>query len=331
MDYSNKDLVYMQLAVEMAAKGVYATAPNPNVGCVIVKNNEIIAKSYHYAYGLAHAETNALNIAGSDAQDATMYVNLEPCSHHGKTPPCVDMIISHKIKHVIIAISDPFHMVNGDGIKKLKQAGITVDTGCLSDKAIEVNLGFLSRIKRYRPWMTMCIDNEHNLLSANITQTKLSKGRSELRFKSDLIITDDITDPIMYKMDGKIIKKLVMLHSQIDNSSNKNLFNSASNLVLSNLYLNAKLDANQLLKQLLLLKHNYALIEATHEINLALLDNNLIDEIVVFLKPNSDISASNQVQLLINKYHFKILDQQIIDNYIQVKLRKEFDINTLLI
>lgn len=331
MDYSNKDLHYMQLAIDLAAQGFDATAPNPNVGCVIVKDNQIIAKSYHHAYGLAHAEINALNIAGSAAKDATMYVNLEPCSHYGKTPPCVDMIIERKIKHVIIAISDPFHMVNGSGIKKLREAGIAVDIGCLTAQALEVNLGFLSRVKRNRPWINMCIDNENNLLTVDTVEHKLSNARINLRAKSDLLITDFVTAAAS-KMQNKTIKKMVILNPAhiASDASARTLLADNNNLVLTNLYPTDKLEIKYLLQQLALLKHNYALIEATFALNTELLENNLVDEVVVFLKPNLDKFTSNQIQILINKYHFKIINEQIVDNHNQVKLRKEFDTSTLL-
>lgn len=124
----------MQLALELAKKGENKTFPNPNVGAIIFKNGKIIGKGYHRFFGDNHAEINALKQAGNDAENSTLIVTLEPCSHHGKTPPCVDAIIKANIKKVIVGIIDPNPLVSGNGIKKLKEAGIEVETGILKNK-----------------------------------------------------------------------------------------------------------------------------------------------------------------------------------------------------
>lgn len=124
----------MQLALSLAKKGSNRTFPNPNVGAIIFKNGKIIGQGYHKFFGDKHAEINAINEAGVEAKDSTLIVTLEPCSHFGKTPPCVDAIIKAGIKEVIVGIKDPNPLVNGKGIKILKDAGIEVKSGILKDK-----------------------------------------------------------------------------------------------------------------------------------------------------------------------------------------------------
>ena len=145
--------LYMQRAMTLAALGKGLVHPNPLVGAVIVKNNEIIGEGYHQKYGGPHAEIVALNQATQDVKGATMYVTLEPCSHHGKTPPCVDAIIASGIAEVYIAMQDPNPLVYGKGIIALKEAGVHVQTGILKKQAKELNERFVHFIKTKRPFV----------------------------------------------------------------------------------------------------------------------------------------------------------------------------------
>ena len=123
----NIDEKYMNLCIDLALKGKGHVEPNPLVGCIIVKNNKVIGKGYHKIFGANHAEVNAVNDAlktTKKLKGSTLYVNLEPCSHFGKTPPCSDLIINHKFKRVVIGLKDPNPLVNGKGIARLKKAGI---------------------------------------------------------------------------------------------------------------------------------------------------------------------------------------------------------------
>jgi diaminohydroxyphosphoribosylaminopyrimidine deaminase/5-amino-6-(5-phosphoribosylamino)uracil reductase len=147
----------MQKALALAELGRPAVAPNPMVGCVIVKNDEIVAESYHKRYGEAHAEVNAINSLEKnfDFSDCTLYVNLEPCSHHGKTPPCSDLIISKKFKTVVICNVDTNPLVGGKGIEKLKKAGIEVVTGILEKEGRELNKRFFTFHEKKRPFIIL--------------------------------------------------------------------------------------------------------------------------------------------------------------------------------
>ena len=155
MPYRQQDIEYMQRAIALAKKGAGFVNPNPMVGCVVVKDNEIIAEGYHEYYGGLHAERNALTHTTADCKGATLYVTLEPCCHHGKTPPCTDIIIEKGIKKVVVGLLDPNPLVSGNGISILQNAGIEVVTGVEADKIKELNKVFLKYIKTKRPYVIL--------------------------------------------------------------------------------------------------------------------------------------------------------------------------------
>jgi diaminohydroxyphosphoribosylaminopyrimidine deaminase/5-amino-6-(5-phosphoribosylamino)uracil reductase len=137
--------MYMQRCLELAAKGLGHVAPNPMVGCVIVHDGAIISEGYHETFGAPHAEPNAIRQLGDEVlKKSTLYVNLEPCSHYGKTPPCADLIIHKGIRKVVVGSLDPNPLVAGKGIQKLKDAGIEVVHGVLENECRELNKRFLT-------------------------------------------------------------------------------------------------------------------------------------------------------------------------------------------
>ena len=181
---SNLDQFYMQRALRLAVRGQGLVEPNPMVGCVIVREDYtynvesgldksgafrddyvvdpevedkaatlIVGEGWHQKYGEPHAEVNALKMAGDLAKGATMYVTLEPCTHQGKTPPCVDAVIAAGIKRVVVAMSDPFPAVNGSGIEALRAAGVEVEVGVCEEEAQELNSPFVTRLTKNRPWI----------------------------------------------------------------------------------------------------------------------------------------------------------------------------------
>ncbi len=154
---SEYDSKYMTRAFELAKQGLGNVSPNPIVGCVIVYNGQIIGEGWHQKYGGPHAEVNAVNSVKDRSLlcEATAYVTLEPCAHHGKTPPCADLLISHQLKKVVIANKDPFPLVNGGGIKKLQHAGIEVKVGVLEEIGREINKRFFSAIEKKRPYVIL--------------------------------------------------------------------------------------------------------------------------------------------------------------------------------
>jgi diaminohydroxyphosphoribosylaminopyrimidine deaminase / 5-amino-6-(5-phosphoribosylamino)uracil reductase len=148
---------FMQRALQLARLGAGSVSPNPMVGCVIVHEGKIIGEGYHQKYGEAHAEVNAVNaiLDKSMLSESTVYVNLEPCSHFGKTPPCADLLIKHQVKKVIVCNYDPNPLVAGQGIEKLRQAGIEVEVGLLEDEGRELNKRFFTYIEKKRPYVIL--------------------------------------------------------------------------------------------------------------------------------------------------------------------------------
>jgi diaminohydroxyphosphoribosylaminopyrimidine deaminase/5-amino-6-(5-phosphoribosylamino)uracil reductase len=164
---------FMAMALQLAERGLYSTSPNPRVGCVVVNHGQVVGQGWHQRAGEPHAEVYALHAAGAAAQGATVYVTLEPCAHHGRTPPCADALIRAGVADVVIATSDPNPLVAGQGSARLQAAGIRVQSGILAQAARELNIGFLSRMERQRPWLRLKV--AHSLDG----KTALANGRSQ--------------------------------------------------------------------------------------------------------------------------------------------------------
>ena len=195
-DFSADDYRYMARAIQLAKQGWYTTHPNPRVGCILVKQNQIIGEGYHRKAGELHAERNALVNATSPVDGATAYVTLEPCCHHGKTPPCSEALIEAGISRVVIAMQDPNPLVAGKGIELLKQAGIDVQSGLLSDQAMLLNRGFIKRMKQGMPFvrckMAASLDGRTAMASGESVWISSEHSRHDvqlLRAESSAIMT----------------------------------------------------------------------------------------------------------------------------------------------
>ncbi|MBL8482249.1 MAG: bifunctional diaminohydroxyphosphoribosylaminopyrimidine deaminase/5-amino-6-(5-phosphoribosylamino)uracil reductase RibD [Rhodocyclaceae bacterium] len=163
----------MAQALELAARGLNTTTPNPRVGCVIVANGQVAGSGWHERAGAPHAEVHALAAAGSAARGATAYVTLEPCSHHGRTPPCADALLAAGVARVVAAMQDPNPLVAGRGLARLAAAGVEVHAGLMEHEARELNIGFVSRMTRGRPWLRLKV-------AASLDgRTALADGRSQ--------------------------------------------------------------------------------------------------------------------------------------------------------
>ncbi len=149
------DAWYMTRALRLAANGLYTTDPNPRVGCVIVRNGQIVGEGWHARAGEPHAEVNALIMAGERARGATAYITLEPCCHHGRTPPCTDALLAAGVTRVVVAMEDPNPRVAGRGYRQLREAGVEVVSGLLETEARALNPGFVSRMARGRPFVRL--------------------------------------------------------------------------------------------------------------------------------------------------------------------------------
>ncbi len=168
-----EDFAYMALALQLAERGRYTTTPNPCVGCVLVREGQVIGTGSHWQAGAPHAEVLALRAAGGQAVGATAYVTLEPCSHQGRTPPCAEALIAAGVTRVVAAIQDPNPQVAGRGLARLQAAGVTTECGLLAEAAQALNRGFFSRMQRQRPWVRL------KLAQSLDGRTALANGASQ--------------------------------------------------------------------------------------------------------------------------------------------------------
>ncbi|MBD2814508.1 bifunctional diaminohydroxyphosphoribosylaminopyrimidine deaminase/5-amino-6-(5-phosphoribosylamino)uracil reductase RibD [Xenorhabdus sp. Flor] len=194
------DETYMSRALELAYQGRFTTSPNPNVGCVIVKDDQIIGEGFHLRAGEPHAEVHALRMAGNKAKGATAYVTLEPCSHHGKTPPCADALIAAGISRVVVAMQDPNPQVAGRGLYKLQQAGIAVEHGLMMEQAEILNKGFLKCMRTGFPYLQLklgaSLDGRTALASGEskwITSPEARQDVQKLRAQCSAILSSSAT------------------------------------------------------------------------------------------------------------------------------------------
>ncbi|TNF38968.1 MAG: bifunctional diaminohydroxyphosphoribosylaminopyrimidine deaminase/5-amino-6-(5-phosphoribosylamino)uracil reductase RibD [Gammaproteobacteria bacterium] len=186
----------MAKAIQLARKGLYTTDPNPRVGCVLVKDGQIVGEGWHARAGGPHAEIHALQEAGAEARGATAFVTLEPCSHHGKTPPCADALIEAGVTRVVAAMQDPNPRVAGEGLKRLAQSGIEVESGLLEAQARELNPGFIKRMTRGLPWvrikLAMSLDGRTAMASGESQWITSHDARDDVhrwRARSSAILT----------------------------------------------------------------------------------------------------------------------------------------------
>ena len=205
--WTAKDYQFMSQAIQLAKRGRYTCDPNPIVGCVITKNDSLISEGWHAMSGRPHAEINALN-ACENSVDSTMYVTLEPCSYHGKTPPCIDALVNAKLKKVIISMVDPNPKVSGSGIRELKKSGIEIKQGLLETQAHKLNNGFTKRMTTGLPYvrckMAQSLDGATALANRKsqwITSSEARRDVHYLRAASSAILTSAETvirdDPML--------------------------------------------------------------------------------------------------------------------------------------
>jgi len=233
--FSADDHRFMARALELARRGLYSTHPNPRVGCVIVKQGRIVGEGYHIRAGGPHAEIHALNAAGEQARGATVYVSLEPCSHHGKTPPCADALVAAEVARVVVAMRDPNPLVAGQGMQRLEAAGIKTDSGLMQAEAERINPGFIKRMTEGLPWvrvkLAMSLDGRTAMASGESQWITGEAARSDvqwLRARSEAVLTgigtvlaDDPSlnvrlDAAEMAMQGEVIQPLrVVLDSEL--------------------------------------------------------------------------------------------------------------------
>jgi diaminohydroxyphosphoribosylaminopyrimidine deaminase/5-amino-6-(5-phosphoribosylamino)uracil reductase len=339
--FSINDTHFMSLALKLANKGVYGVQPNPMVGCVIVKNKQIVAKGYHQTFGQAHAEINALAQINHQASNTTMYVTLEPCAHQGKTPPCAQAIIDAGVEVVVIATLDPNPLVSGKGVAMLENAGIKVKTGLLEDEAKNLNRGFIKRMKTNFPFVTckiaMSLDGKTAMASGEskwITGAAARQDVQKLRAKNQAILTgsgtiladnpsltvrlDNINStPLRVVIDGK--NKITNTTLKIFSSDAPTQVFNPGNTPLKD----GKLDLSNVLLQLATQGVNSILLEAGAGLCGAMLEAGLIDEFVIYTAPilmGSDAASmvTLPIENMANKVELNISDIRMVGKDIKI-------------
>ncbi len=333
MSFSPADYSFMAQALKLAERGRYTARPNPMVGCVLVKDAQIIGYGWHQQAGQPHAEINALTAAataGHDVTGATAYVTLEPCSHQGRTGPCADALIHAKIAKVIVAMQDPFAAVSGAGIARLQNAGITVEIGCLEAAATRLNRHFLYRATEHRPWVTvklgMSLDGKIALENGHsqwITSAAARRDVQAYRAQYDAILTGTDTvladDPSMNVRSAELPQHVLQTLAQqntditlkqpacfiVDSkqrlSTHAKIMRSTStvfgvNTVPSDSYglahfqqvsqsATGQCDLEQVLDWIARTPANAVWVEAGPQLVGALLDANLVNELIIYQAP----------------------------------------------
>ena len=316
--FSPADHAYMSQALQLAEKGLYGTSPNPRVGCVIVRDGRVVGSGWHERAGQPHAEINALNAAGATARNATAYVTLEPCSHHGRTPPCAEALINADIAKVVTAMSDPNPLVAGGGYELLKQAGIDVQTGLMEAEAKALNMGFVARHTRKRPWVRLKIaaslDGKTALSNGHsqwITSEAARRDGHRFRARSCAVLTgigtilaDDpqltvrhvetFRQPLRVIVDSRLE---IPLDAKALRGEDELVFTAAASegkivalrdvgvhpIVMPDKYDNV--DLAGMMRTLADFEINEVMVEAGGKLNGALIHAGLVDELVIYLAP----------------------------------------------
>jgi diaminohydroxyphosphoribosylaminopyrimidine deaminase/5-amino-6-(5-phosphoribosylamino)uracil reductase len=318
--FSAADYAYMAQAIQLAEKGLYSTPPNPRVGCVIVRNGQVVGTGWHESAGQPHAEINALNSAAVAAKGATLYVTLEPCSHTGRTPPCTESLASAGIAKIIIAMKDPNPLVSANnGIALLKQKGIEVQTGLLESQAEALNPGFIHRMHHQRPWVRVkiaaSIDGKtalNNGASQWITGPAARQDGHRWRARCCAILTGmgtikaDNPRLTVRHIDTPRQPLKVIVDSRLEIPHDANLLHDSGVIIFTAIHHKIKIiqlhelgvqvielpngnggvDLVKMMQHLAGLEINELLVEAGSQLNGALIKAGLVDELIIFLAPH---------------------------------------------
>ena len=326
MAFTHQDTECMALALKLSQFGRKAVGANPMVGCVISRDDKIIAQDYHRLYGEAHAEVNALEKINYKGENTKVYITLEPCSHFGKTPPCAEALIRAGVKKVFIAMLDPNPLVSGRGMRVLQDSGIEVEVGLLEEEANKINRGFVKRMITGLPFVTskiaMSLDGRTAMKNGEskwITSEASREDVQMLRSLNQAILTGSGTiksdNPMMTvrteNANSNPLRVVVDSNNIITNKS-LNIFSSDANtLILNNnnseILANGKLDLKSALKKLGEMGINNLLLEAGSGLNGAMTEAGLIDEFIIYTAPlilGSD--ANPMIEIPLKKMSDKI-------------------------
>jgi diaminohydroxyphosphoribosylaminopyrimidine deaminase/5-amino-6-(5-phosphoribosylamino)uracil reductase len=317
--YSEADYTYMAQALRLAKQGLYTTHPNPRVGCVIVNNSEVVGTGYHIAAGGPHAEVHALQMAGEKARGATAYVTLEPCCHHGRTPPCTDALINAGVARVVAAMQDPNPKVAGNGLLQLSNHNIEVAVGLLEQQAHDLNIGFVQRMKLGRPYvrckLAMSLDGRTAMANGDskwITSEAARDDVQQFRAQSSAIMTGAGTvladDPAMtVRLDDTMVQPLrIIIDSNLSTPANAKILQQSGKTIIftctEDMYAIEQLisdtvsvivlekteenvDLREVLHYLADKQINEILLETGATLSGAMLAAGLVDEMVIYVAP----------------------------------------------
>jgi diaminohydroxyphosphoribosylaminopyrimidine deaminase/5-amino-6-(5-phosphoribosylamino)uracil reductase len=354
------DHEFMARALRLARRGLYTTTPNPRVGCVIVNDNQVVGEGWHERAGESHAEVTALSQAGDLARGATLYVTLEPCSHFGRTPPCADAILKSGIRAVVCAMIDPNPEVSGKGLAALREKGIEVRVGVLEREARELNIGFVNRFTRGRPWIRVKIASGldgktalENGESQWITTMASRRDVHRWRAQSCAVLTGVGTvsadnpgldvrhveterQPKIFIVDSHL---RIPRESRLLSNSNVTLVTAKgenedrvlgrgfSSSVLNLPGPDGKVDLVTLASQLAFMGVNEVLVEAGINLQTALMQSGLVDEIIIYYAPKflgdkgRGMFDFSGLVAMDNVKHYRLVDIKQFGNDFRVRLR----------
>jgi len=338
----------MQGCIALAKRGAGYVSPNPLVGCIIINNGEIIGEGYHQKYGEPHAETNAIEDAkkkGHSLIGAKLYVNLEPCSHFGKRPPCSDLIIKEKIGEVYIGMQDPYDEVNGKGIEKLKAAGIKVTTGILEDECKELNKFFIKYVTEARPYVTLKIAQSidgvialDNGKSKYITNKASRKYVHTMRSEYDAVLIGkntaklDNPDLTVREVEGRnplriVIDKNLKLSKDLkifsDEGKHRTFIVTNEKKDENHIHIKNKITPKKILKRLYEMNINSVIVEGGAHLFSQFIEDELFDDIYFFIAPKIIGSGLNPFK------DFKIKSLDKVKN-LKFEYQKNLDNDILL-
>ena len=343
MAFTHQDTECMALALKLSQFGRKAVGANPMVGCVISRDDKIIAQDYHRLYGEGHAEVNALEKINYKGENTNVYITLEPCTHFGKTPPCADALIRAGVKKVFIAMLDPNPLVSGSGVRALQDNGIEVEVGLLEVEANEINRGFVKRMTSGLPFVTskiaMSLDGRTAMKNGEskwITSKASREDVQMLRSLNQAILTGSGTiksdNPMMTvrtaSADSNPLRVVIDSNNIITDKS-LNIFSSdAETLILNNnnseMLANGKLDLKSALIKLGEMGINNLLLEAGSGLNGAMTEAGLIDEFIIYTAPlilGSDANPMIEIPLkkMSDKIKLNIIEVSQIDCDIKIR------------
>ena len=350
----------MALALRLARRGLYTTDPNPRVGCVIADGDRVVGSGWHEAAGGAHAEIAALNDAGEPVRGLTAYVTLEPCAFHGRTPPCVDALIEAGIGRVVVPIEDPHERVRGQGLQRLREAGVEVESGLLAGQAEDLNPGFLKRMRTGRPWLrvksAVSLDGRTGLANGEsqwITGEAARQDVQRWRARSSAILTGSGTvlsdDPRLdARVSGAVRQPLrVVADSRWRTPTGCRLLGAGSDVLLAGageppaalaesgaecLALPAAeggIDLGALLDELGRRGVNEVQVEAGSRLCGALFVQGLVDEILLYVAPlllgdgGPGPFAFGPLESMAQRAHFKVLESIRVGDDTRLRLRPQ--------